>query len=1496
MRSSVLHRCAGLAVWLLGLGTASASPPMVFSHLDASDGLPQNTVMATLQDSQGFVWFATEDGLSRYDGYEIRRYGRERNDPQALASSFVWSIAEDPNGDLWVATKDGGVARWLRHTDSFKSYRHDPADPGSLSSDSTRTLIIDRAGHVWVGTTGGGLNEIDPASGSIRRYRHDAARDDSLASDVVTALHEDAHGNLWVGTANGLQQLLRESGTFRRYGHSSTGPAVLSGQQISSIVEDRDGRLWIGTFDGGLNRLEPERGTITSWRARAEDPASLASDEVRALLADSAGRLWIGTSAGLHLIDRAGRLTRYVHDPAVPTSLPDDYVMSVYEDRAGLLWVGTRAAGASRWNPRSWAFGHQRPAWLGNSYVMTFADDAAGRLWVGTLGNGLHLFDPQTGAHQTLEEITGRAPALPDQRVMSLLTDRAGNLWIGTMGGGLARLSPDHELRIIRAQPDDPTALAVDGIMSMLEARDGRIWLGTFGGGVNILAPDTGLVRRISYDPRDAASIGGPRATALAEDNMGFVWVGTEGGGLNLFTADGRLLRVFRHAADDPSSLSADTVYSLHVDAHDQVWVGTDGGGLDRVIGTGEAPAEIRFQNFGKADGLASDIVYGIRSGATGQLWLSSNAGLTRYDPATARTFKYHTEQGTQGEDFNFGSHFRTRGGLLAFGGANGFNLFDPAALDDGVAPPALVLTRVEIMNRPARTAEPYPVLDELVLGHRDAVVSFEFAALDYAAPSKNRYQYRLKGFDQDWVDLAGGRRVSYTNLDAGHYVLEVRGASPESAWSDEALSLPVTMQPAPWLTLWAKTAYALLVVLLVLAIWRHQRDRLRVAAEAQAQLEQQVQERTGQLRERNAELARVSRAKSDFLSRMSHEIRTPLNGVVGTVELLCRTPLTPRQAQLADTVQNAARSLLTILNEILDLAKVEAGKTSLEARPFDLCAVLENTVVSLGPVAESKGLELYVAVPPDADCWLIGDSQRLGQVLLNLVGNAIKFTARGEVSVRADLVPIGDGQAGVKIAVKDTGIGMSPAVAARIFDPFSQADESTTRRYGGTGLGLSICREFVHLMGGTLAVTSQPGVGSTFTVNLTLPRATEVPAQPRDALRGLVVRLSCRRAALRDAIERQFAAWGVLAEWDDPRTQAAQGSAQRPPAAVWIIDTDVGDVNVDSLHARRDPASGSAIVLLAAPGAVVARGLEQRFGHDAIVLKPVQRDALYRALATATGRDHGLQESTAITAGVALQRLTGHVLVAEDNAVNSLVVEGMLQELGCTARVVSDGRSAVTQAVSERYDLVLMDVHMPELDGLSAARLIRQETSDGRRVPIIALTASSAEAHRSECLAAGMDDFLGKPFSFGQLHAVLRRYLPTAALDDAGPVTAAPAKDSRLDESVIARIQHLQRPDQPNLLRRVLNLYATNSVKQVAELQAAVAAVDLATVAKIAHALKSSSANVGASEVARLALALERAGLNHDTEAAHRAMSSLVATHAETLVWLNNLLEEDAA
>ncbi len=1081
--------CFGGALLLLAASVAAAAdaPPLYLTNLTTADGLPQGTVRSVLQDSQGFMWFGTEDGLVRYDGQHLVRYGAK----QGLPGNFIFQIVEGPGHNLWIAIKNGGVARWNRSQNTFTVYRHEPLDPSSLASDEVRAIAIDAQGRVWIGMTDAGIDVLDPRSGRFEHLRHDARDPTSLASDHVSTLMFDRARDLWVGTDQGLDELGPGRRSFRHFRPVAGDPHALSGSYVEQVLEDRSGSIWVGTQDGGLDRLDPDGRVLQVFRHDPRSPESLASNYVHALLEDREGHFWVGTEAGLDLLDRAtDTFVLYSQERNDPHSLPDSLVMSLYQDPEGLVWIGTSTGGVSRWDPRSAELGARRPAWLGSGFVTAFANAPDNRVWIASMGGGVLQYDPNTGRRVDLGAMTGRLRSLDHGRVMSLSRDGRGVLWIGTMDRGIATLDSHDRLTWIPVRPGDPRSLSAAGIVTIFRARNGQMWVGTYGGGADIVDPTTGLVRQLPYGAASGA-LSSDKVLAFAEDSQGNIWIGTDGAGVDLARPDGTVIKVFRHRRHDPGSLPSDTIYALAVDARDRVWIGTSGGGLALAAGDASKPESIRFKTFSLGQGLTSDTIYGLRVDASGDIWMSGNGGLMRLDPESGAVKTFHVEDGAMGEEFTSGADLRLRDGRLCFGGPGGFNIFDPSRIANRSTRPRLALTGVEILGVPARGKRPYWLRSSIPLSYRDNIVSLDFSVLDFTSPAHNRIAYRMSGLTDRWIDLGTQHRVTLTNLGAGNHVLEVRGANSDSVWS-APLEITLHQDPPPWASPWAYAAYALVILGLLAHRLRRQQLERRHQARERERLEAEVAARTRELSESNRQLADAARAKSDFLDRMSHELRTPMNGVVGMTELLARTPQSPTQARLTQTIRSSAQVLLRIVNELLELSRAQAGKISLEALPVDIPRILEECARLFSATTQTKGVRLEVGSPATTrllpqDKTPVGDPFRIRQIVMNLVGNAVKFTEQGVIRVQADIAVCAEDRALVHISISDTGIGMDAATVARIFEPFTQADESTSRRFGGSGLGLAICRELAELMGGRITVESSPGAGSTFRVELPL-------------------------------------------------------------------------------------------------------------------------------------------------------------------------------------------------------------------------------------------------------------------------------------------------------------------------------------------------------------------------------------------------------------------------
>ena len=1030
-------------------------------HLGVEDGLAHTTVWDVHQDSRGFLWIATESYLQRYDGYDFRAYKHDPDDPDSLSESQVMRIYEDGSGTLWFGTRHAGVNRYHPAEDRF--VRHLPAaDDRRLTPGRVFAIAMDTEGALWVGTAGG-LNRLDPETGMVRRHLHDPADPTSPGHDVILGLLVDRTGELWVGTFAGLDRLDRATGAFVHYRHDPADPDGLRSDEFSAMFEDRGGTLWIGTWDGNIHRYERRRDAFV---AIGPDPRDTGAQGLRALADDRAGNLWLGTgSSGLIRLEGAATdparvsFTRFAHDPDDPRSLSSDDVLDVLEDRAGVLWIATKAGLDKLASQRQrFTLLRHRPGsdrGLPGPNVMGLAEDTSGVLWIGTLESGIAAFDPATG---TLRHVLPPTDAenWPRRSVKALLEDRSGQFWVGS-DSGLGRLvgRPDAA----RFVPEPAVGSAV---LCLLEDA-GFLWAGTEGGLYRLDADGSR-----HYDLANGVY-------DLLQDGAGGLWLATEGGLLRFDPAADTFDRT-RHDPDDPDSPGSDNLVALHRN-DTGLWLGNYGAGLDLREPGGS------WRHYREKDGLASDNVVAIL-GDAGDLWLATNGGLSRFDPR-AETFRnYDLGDGLSSNVFYIGAALHSARGELYFGGSGGITAFDPEALFDDPLPPPVVLTELWLGGEPApltRRSADSPLARsitetrELTLDHRHRTFAFEFAAPHFVNPRKNRYAYRLDGWDPDWIETDAGRRLArYTNLDPGEYVFRVKASNQDGVWNQQGTSVRLLIRPPPWKTWWAYTLYGLTLGTAVAGGIRWQTRKLE--------------------RERaiSSRLRDVDRLKDEFLANTSHELRTPLQGITGLAESLLdgsRGELTSSARTDLAMLAASGHRLTGLVDDLLDLSRLEHHRLELDRRPVDLYALAEMVLSLSRPLLPSGALELENAVPrdlPPADA----DERRLQQVLHNLVDNAIKFTDAGRIRILARRQ-----QDRLVMVVSDTGIGIPQSEHELIFEAFRQAEASTERRFGGTGLGLAVCRQLVELHGGRIWVESSAGEGSSFL--FTLPIAEGVAAAP---------------------------------------------------------------------------------------------------------------------------------------------------------------------------------------------------------------------------------------------------------------------------------------------------------------------------------------------------------------------------------------------------------------
>jgi GAF domain-containing protein/ligand-binding sensor domain-containing protein len=844
-----------------------------FERISVEQGLSDSTVTCFYQDSAGFLWIGTNDGLNRYDGYDFQVYRHDPGDPTSLSHDSVTAILEDSSGVLWIGTA-GGLDWFDRRQERFVHYRHDADDPVSLSHDAVSVLYQDRSGTLWVGTWGGGLNRLNPTTGRFVHYQHDPTDVRSLSHDAVAAIYQDRSGVLWVGTVGGLNRMGPGMGSFTRYTHNPEDPRSVGDDLVRSILEDQYGVLWLGTGGGGLNQFNRYADTFTRYLVDPEDVEGFAYNDVVAILEDSAGVLWVGTDGGgLNQFDRqTARFTVYQTDPQHSNSLSGNQITALYEDREEVLWVGTLGGGISKHDRSTQRFAHyqkdpENPNSLSHSRVLSLFEDPEGVLWIGTDGKGLDRFDRKQGTFRNVRNDPDDLSSLGGNYVSGVAMDQEGILWVGTWGAGLDRFDAGTDTFVhYRHDPDDPRSLSHDTVWPIYVDHLGVLWIGTAGGGLNRLDVSGAGFVRYQHDPDNPRSLSDDTVSAIFEDSDGELWIGTHSG-LNRFDREAEQFDRYVYGPEDPANQARNVVYAMDEDAAGAFWLAT-AGGLARFDRTDEVVTYYTEQ-----DGLPSARVTCALMDEAGFLWVSTTKGLSRFDPRTQTFRTYGVSDGVQGYLFTVGACDRSRSGEMFFGGAHGFNVFDPGDVQDNPHVPPVVLTSLTQGGEEIDLGRSLQSVRDVDLRWPNTHFEFEYAALGYRQPEKNQYAYLLEGFEADWNYVGTRRFGQYTNLRGGTYTLRVKGSNNDGLWNEEGISLQIRVTPPFWQTWWFRGAAAL--VLLAGAATGF-RLRVRGMEARRRALEAQVASRTKELAALNT-IANAVSSSFDLEQTLARALDTTL-------------------------------------------------------------------------------------------------------------------------------------------------------------------------------------------------------------------------------------------------------------------------------------------------------------------------------------------------------------------------------------------------------------------------------------------------------------------------------------------------------------------------------------------------------------------------------------------------------------------------------------------
>jgi signal transduction histidine kinase/ligand-binding sensor domain-containing protein/DNA-binding response OmpR family regulator len=1038
------------------------------------------------------MWFGTKDGLNRYDGYSFVVYQHDPFDTTTISANYITALYEDSRGYIWIGTLNGGLNCFKRETETFIriNFRSNSQENNKLNE--IKSISEDSKGNIWFSIKGDGLFRLSMKNGNPRQITYkqfisDAGNPESLNSNIINCLLIDSKENLWLGTESGLNLFDFLTGKFKHFNiqtKNQKAPESPYQKSISSIYESKSGDLWLGTLSG-LVKFERKTGSYKLFPHHYE-VFQYGWGRIVNIIEDYTGKLWLATPGELMRFDPfTSSYDYFINDPFNPKSVSFSSISSLCLDKTGILWIGTAGMGINLYDSKAERFSTLSKMKESGSRITGFSvrsilEESKDIVWVSTAV--LYRWNRKTGELESYETSSDRLNDFGNTGVWTMIKSVDGKIWTATTEG-LYRYDPITEKsKQYKFNPSDNSGLLQKEVYAVFEDRQRGIWIATENYFSKLIDVEKGAFQNFRY--QSASSNNEQVRPVICQDSKGIFWIGTKDG-LIRFDIKNKSFQTFKNDPKNPQSLSNDFIKSIYIDnseSKDILWIGTAGGGLNRFD-----VEKNSFTQFSERDGLPNNVVYGILPDGNGNLWLSTNKGLSKFNIKDKTFRNYDVNDGLQSNEFNTGAYFLSKNGEMFFGGIKGLNYFYPEKVKDNTHIPQIVLTNLKLGDKFITNRNNNSVLqktisetDQLVLSYADDVITFEFAVLDYSTPNKNQYAYKLENFNDDWIYSGSIRSATYTNLPFGEYVFRVKGSNNDGIWNEKGIAIKLIITPPWWSRWWAYIIYSFLFFSILYAIRSYELNRLRLKNQLKIE---KVETDT---------LRNLDHLKSHFFANISHEFRTPLTLILGQIESVLSSNIDNREKGKLQVANRNARRLLTLINQLLDLSKLEAGRMELKAEQYNIISFLKNLFFSFESLADSKKISLTFQSEA-SNIPFNFDADKMEKIFCNLISNAFKFTPEnGEIRLTVNIF-----SSSLEIRIKDTGTGIPAESVPHIFNRFYQVDGSSTREQEGTGIGLALTKELVELHKGKITVSSKVNEGTEFIIQFPLKELSNEKEKP---------------------------------------------------------------------------------------------------------------------------------------------------------------------------------------------------------------------------------------------------------------------------------------------------------------------------------------------------------------------------------------------------------------